>query len=47
MTKSNLNNTLPLIQPYSGYWNKISNTRRLTIGKKTQEMNNFIPAEQK
>jgi hypothetical protein len=35
--KKNLNNICPLIQPYRGYMNEISNTRRVTTPKKIQE----------
>ena len=37
MAKPNLNSIFLLIQLYRGYWNKNSNTRRVTIPKKTQE----------
>ena len=38
---SMLNNIVLLIQPERGYWNKISNTRRVTTPKKTQEIKHF------
>jgi hypothetical protein len=41
MTKPNLNNIFLLIQPYRGYWKKISNTRRVTTPKKIQEIKHF------
>jgi hypothetical protein len=40
MTKQNLNNILLLIQPYRAYW-KISNTKRVTTLKNTQEIKHF------
>jgi hypothetical protein len=41
MIKPNLNNIFLLTQPYRGYWNKTSNTRRITTTKKRQEIKHF------
>ena len=41
MTKSTLNNIFLLIQPYRRYWKEDSNTRRITIPEKTQEIDHL------
>jgi hypothetical protein len=43
MKKTNLNNTLPLTQPYTGYKKENSNQMRVTTHKKRQEIKIFTP----